>query len=397
MSWLDRIFGREKLNPAQREVAMDADASVATPSVSALGAITTSEVVNRGVSLLVNGCASLDYDIKESLQITPQVRIKPKKLDMLLNFQPNPFQSVDAFRSAIYFDMLAYGSAFIYWDGVHIYNLPAQLVTVEKDEKNFVAYYEVGTTKFLPNEIIHIIDVGTSLYAGTSRLAACRGSIDIINSLKTYHSTLIKDGFVTSLAVTTPDALSDKVKDRLRSSWRQQYNMSKGGRLPLILDGGMDIKSLTAEGDRQQDLDYSSTIKSYESSVLLGLGIPEVLVRGGNNANITPNLRLFYLETVLPLVRKVNSGFERFFGYNLEPITSTVSALAPEMRDASAYYTSLVNGGVITPNEAREALRYEAMPDADELRIPANIAGSAADPSQGGAPNKADLGDTIDE
>jgi phage portal protein BeeE len=135
-----------------------------------------------------------------------------------------------------------------------------------------------------------------------------------------------------------------------------------------------------------QDLDYTGSIKDYERSILLGLGIPEVLIIGGNNANISPNLRLFYLETVIPLVRKVNSALERFFGYNLEPITANVSALAPEMRDASAYYTGLVNGGIITPNEAREALRYEKLEGSDDIRIPANIAGSAANPNEGGRP-----------
>jgi hypothetical protein len=56
------------------------------------------------------------------------------------------------------------------------------------------------------------------------------------------------------------------------------------------------------------------------------------------------------------------------------------------MRDASAYYTGLVNGGIITPNEARDALRYEKLEGSDDIRIPANIAGSAANPNEGGRP-----------
>ena len=56
------------------------------------------------------------------------------------------------------------------------------------------------------------------------------------------------------------------------------------------------------------------------------------------------------------------------------------------MRDQSAYYASLVNGGVITPNEARTAIGFEPIEGNDELRIPANIAGSAANPDEGGAP-----------
>ena len=63
------------------------------------------------------------------------------------------------------------------------------------------------------------------------------------------------------------------------------------------------------------------------------------------------------------------------------------------MRDQAAYYQSLVNTGIITPNEARDALRMELIEGHDELRIPANIAGSAADPSEGGRPSEEETND----
>jgi hypothetical protein len=110
-------------------------------------------------------------------------------------------------------------------------------------------------------------------------------------------------------------------------------------------------------------------------------------LQGGNNANIAPNLRLFYLETVLPIVRLYVSALERYFGYDVGEVTSNVSALQPELKDVAAYHSTLVNGGVITPNEARIELRYPTITGNDTLRIPANIAGSAANPSEGGRPS----------
>jgi hypothetical protein len=108
---------------------------------------------------------------------------------------------------------------------------------------------------------------------------------------------------------------------------------------------------------------------------------------GGNNANIAPNLRLFYMETVLPIVKLYVSSLERYFGYDVEAITSSVSALQPELKDIASYHASLVNGGIITPNEARQELRYPKLDGQDTIRIPANIAGSAANPSLGGRPS----------
>ena len=88
----------------------------------------------------------------------------------------------------------------------------------------------------------------------------------------------------------------------------------------------------------------------------------------------------------MPVVRKFVSALERYYGYDVEAITSSVSALQPELKDQAAYYQALVNGGILTANEARKELRYESITGNDEIRIPANIAGSAADPSKGGRP-----------
>ena len=67
--------------------------------------------------------------------------------------------------------------------------------------------------------------------------------------------------------------------------------------------------------------------------------------------------------------------------------------MQPELRDASAYYTSLVNGGIITPAEAREHLGFKEIPGTGQIRIPANIAGSAGNPSEGGRPIEDTEGD----
>lgn len=170
--------------------------------------------------------------------------------------------------------------------------------------------------------------------------------------------------------------------------WAQRYSPKNGARKPLIIDSGMKVSPLVQATFQEMDFDVS--IKTHDTKILKALGVPPILLDGGNNANISPNLRLFYLETVMPIVTRYVSAMERFFGYDIAPITSTVSALQPEMKDVAAYYTTLVNGGVISPNEARTELRYEkdTDPKSDELRIPANIAGSAANPSVGGAPIK---------
>ena len=110
---------------------------------------------------------------------------------------------------------------------------------------------------------------------------------------------------------------------------------------------------------------------------------------GGNNANLRPNHRLYYLETILPIINKIAYAFERYFGFKLDENVSGIPALQPELRDQASYYATLVNTGIMSPNEAREALRLESIDGFDTPRIPANIAGSSANPEEGGRPTEA--------
>jgi HK97 family phage portal protein len=170
-------------------------------------------------------------------------------------------------------------------------------------------------------------------------------------------------------------------------AWSIRYNPTTGGKRPLILDGGLEVDALSKINFKE--LDFAESIKSNERIILEAMGIPPILMDGGNNANIRPNHRLYYLETVLPVVKKVGYALERFFGFSLNEDVTGIPALQPELRDQAAYYATLVNTGILSANEAREALGKEPVAGFDEPRVPANIAGSAVNPEQGGRPEEA--------
>ena len=169
-------------------------------------------------------------------------------------------------------------------------------------------------------------------------------------------------------------------------SWQARYRPDSGGKRPLILDGGIEVDSYSRVNFKE--LDFQDAIEKNEKIILKAIGVPPIMLDSGNNANIRPNMRLYYLETVLPIVRKLNFGLSRFFGFPITEDISDIPALQPELRDASAYYTSLVNGGIITAAEARERLGFPEIEGTEDIRVPANIAGSAGNPSEGGRPTE---------
>jgi len=397
MAWYNQPISwvREKFNPAQQLISREQGVFINSDSAITYNqAFEKLETVNRGVNMIVSGCASLDYDIKDKKMEGVVSGVRQKTLNTLLNYCPNPYQSAQEFRINIFTDFILEGNIFIYYDGAYLYHLPASRVQVETDPKTFVASYRYNTTTVMkPEEIIHIKDLSsTSIYRGTSRLASADRNIKILYKMQNFQEQFFENGAVTGLIFTSENTLSQVAKDKTIANWQARYSPKNGAKRPMILDSG--LKPFSNLSDSFKEMDFDTSIKTHNSKILNSLGVPPILLEGGNNANISPNLRLFYLETIIPIATKLVSGLERFFGYDVEPITSTVSALQPEMKDIAAYYTTLVNGGVISANEARDGLRYETKPGNDDLRIPANIAGSAANPSQGGAPPKTDVGNT---
>jgi phage portal protein BeeE len=339
MAWYDRILGRqEKLNPIQQYLGMETEYSREfTESYEKY--YETLEIVNRGVNLIVDDVAEIPGVINSAYPNSVVKNIRKSRVDLLLNKEPNPFQDISSFKRNFITDYLLDGNIFIYYDGAHLYHLPADKVTIHGDSKTFIEKYTYNDVDYSPDEIIHVKENSFySIYRGTSRLKPSVRTMQLMSSM----------------------------------------------RRPLILDGGIEIDEISNVNFKE--LDFQTAIAENEKIILKALGIPPIMLDSGNNANIRPNMRMYYLETVLPIVRKINYAYSRYFGFDITEDVTNIPALQPELRDQSQYYSALVNTGIISPNEARDALGFKGLEGYDELRVPANIAGSAANPDEGGRP-----------
>ena len=387
---LERLEVVQKLNPSQYEIG----GTTESPRVSAYPftkGYEEIEIVNRGVNMLVDDTAEIPTSIGDQVPGGQSVvkGVRASRVNILLNHEPNPFQDINTFKRNLMMDYLLDGNIFIYFDGSHLYHMPANKVTIVTSKKFYVDYYELGKEKYTPKEIIHIKENSfESIYRGVSRLKPALRTMNLMISMRDFQDNFFKNGAVPGLVIKSPNTLSEKIKSRLLASWMTRYRPDAGGRRPLILDGGLEVDAITKVNFK--DLDFQPAIADNEKIILKALGIPPIMLDSGNNANLRPNMRMYYLETVLPIVRKLNFGLERYFGFLLTENIVDIPALQPELSDQSNYYASLVNGGILYPNEAREVLGKDPDPDpeSNKLRIPANIAGSAANPDEGGRPTE---------
>lgn len=388
MSWWTNL--KQKLNPAQEEIYYAEGTSINTTAYASYDkSFDLLESVNRAVNMVVSGCSSLDYDVKDSTVEPKYPGFRQKNLVKLLNHRPNPYQSTQEFRTNLFTDFLLEGNSFIYYDGAYLYHLPACEVVIEPDPKTFIRKYTYGSVDFTPNEIIHFKDLSsTSIYRGTSRLIAAQRNINSLYKMQDFQQNFFDNGAIPGFALGTENTLSQVAKEKTVANWMKNYSIKNGARKPIIIDSGLKPMQLFTTSFKE--MDFEASVASCNVRILETIGVPPVLLDGGNQANISPNLRLMYLETILPIVRKFVSAMELMTGYNIDAITSTISALQPDLKDIAAYHVGLVNGGITTADEAREELRYVPMKKdgSDELRVPANIAGSAVQPNIGGAPKK---------
>ena len=391
MAWYNNIFGaktieiEEKLNPAQFHMGGNITSSH-EPTFSYEKAYEDLEVVNRGVNMIVDDVAEIHTLVSRDNSFRGVVPgVKASKVEVLLNKSPNPYQDINSFKRNLISDFLIDGNIFLYFDGAHLYHLPASDVTIHSSKETYIERFTMHDITFSPDEIIHIKENSFhSIYRGVPRLKPAMRTMVLMKNMRAFQDNFFKNGAVPGLVLKSPNTLSEKIKERMMISWQARYRPDAGGRRPLILDGGIEVDKISNVNFKE--MDFQSAILENEKIILKALGIPPIMMDSGNNANIRPNMRLYYLETILPIVRKINYGLERYFGFELREDITNIPALQPELRDSSAYYTSLVNGGIITPAEARKALGFDFVKGTEDIRIPANIAGSATNPDEGGRP-----------
>ena len=400
---------RLKLNPAQPSIASLEPFASPETIVDFEQAYREIEVIHRSVEMIINACIEIPLIVEGS---SPA-----KKVNRILNTKPNPFEDrVRLFRRA-YLDFILDGNAFFYYDGADLYVLPANDVEVVPDERTFVSHYNYlvsnqqssdlfgfnrGATKkseaiqFEPHEIIHVMaENDTSIFRGTSKLKPLLKLMELYHYMLKFQRQFFKNNAVPGFVLTTDSILSQRVKQRLLEAWRSTYTtIFDGARNPAILDGGLKIDEFSTKSFEQ--LDFENSIERIQQDMAKALGVPYVLLKSGNNANIDANQKLFYLHTVVPMLTQFCSAFAHFFnnGVTIRPDRLKVPALQPDNRTQAIYYSTLVNTGIITPNEAREGLRFPKLENNDTIRIPQNITGSATDPTQGGRPLP---GETLNE
>jgi len=331
-------------------------------------------VLARCIDLIVDTAASVDFIVVENLDLlTP--RTTYSRFENLLAY-PDSKTSEVQFKKLIYRDLVFQGNAFIY-------NLGNQLQILENVEYSPDDKPRIGSEPLDESRLVHVRLLNEkSRQYGKSYLTRISDEISLIASMLKFQSNYFGNNGFPGVILEADHPISKKTKERLAEEFVNMFSIQKGqSGKPFVLDNSMKMKDVQKNF---RDLQFLESVSNLSKNIIAGLGIPEVLISSGNNANITPNVKLFIYLTIAPFVDNVASELTRHL-HNFYPGTKrlkivgnyeNLNILKDDFLKVSNSVKTLYTTGILNKNEARQRLGYQAVDGGDEFIEPQNITGS---------------------
>jgi len=344
--------------------------------------------LSRCIDMIVNSCVEVPLNVYEfNGRYYKPVEKRPGWANLLT--APSKDTDPNTFYKQIYRDFIFKGNSLLYNTRVELQHIPEFYYDTQQHTLTIGDQTIKATDDFIFIKLLH----GGNSFFAKPYLDRISDEISLIKKMLAFQDQYYRNNGIPGVILKTDRPLSSSLKSRLLTEFKAMTSIlhGKAGE-PYILDGGIEIEALQRSF---RDLEFRESLDELESRIIRNLGVPEVLIKGGNNANITPNIKLFYNFTIKPFVETVASALTHHVRkvykdakktYFIRPDFDAVQILREDFNSYSSSVKGLFTVGIISRNEARELLRMEKVEE-DMFITPANIAGSAQDPSQGGRPS----------
>ena len=356
-------------------------------------------IVYRCVNEISKGASSVPYMLKAG-----DVILEEHPLLKLLD-RPNPLQSHSEFFNSIFGFLLLSGNAYVLKVGAEI-GAPKELHLLRPDRVKIK-----GKGKALPDSYEYVlggrvqqvypVDETTGLsdlkqiklfnplddYYGLSPMSAAAIEVDQHNMSGKHNINLLSNGARPSGAVIfkpQDDAgisvnLSEAQRQQLLTDLNNRFSGTNNAGRPLLLEGDFDWREM---GLSPRDMDFMNMKHMAATDIALCFGVPSQLVGvpdAQTYANVAEARLALYEETIIPHLRKIESDLNEWLvpmfgeGLNFCFDIDKIPALAERTRKIYENITSAVREGIMTRNEAREAIGLTPMDGADDLYISATL------------------------
>lgn len=384
MAIFDFLLKRPRKRSAPGEVPSLAGASDAIFNTPWLSINPTSEACIRKI---VSTSASLKLQLFTHRKGGGRALVYNHPLARALQ-NPAPSITPIQFYAAITDDILR-GNAYIRYrkagDVLLLEHMERSSVTLTVENGRKV--YSYGADQLSDNEVLHIpypfltsrISSAYTAQKGVSPYDYYAELIQLDNAMTAY----MKMYFGNSVGKRTVVELGDKwAEKKLDEAYqlvapavqKYVYGAANSGK-PMIPPPGTKLTTIDQTQNLYNDL---KTLKEHiERQIAQGWGVPYSLISEVNKYNsLEQNQLQFLADTIEPLGTHIEQSFNRL----LDPAETALyckfdykSMLQSDVKTTVDYLAKEVGAGLLTINEARDALDLEAVEAGDFTFVPANL------------------------
>jgi HK97 family phage portal protein len=371
----------------------------------AIEGYSTNPIFYRGCRLLIDSASDIDIGVVKKTMVpdpsnegetkTTWTDVEGHPMNQILDW-PSDEQNWHDFQETWLLHLILTGNAFVHKakPNNQLQLLRPDKVKVYPNDTGGVDHYEYipnettqDTITYQPEEVLHstLVDPVNNL-DGVSPAEAATSSNFLNNVAREWNKAKLENTVGLGGVFFGEAPLTENQQEEIEDNVLQHAGASSAGRYAL-LDGVRDFQELSGS---PKDMDWATVMDLSAHEICMALGIPKELLFGqATYENQDQAMRQVYTRSILPLMGKVIDGLNHFLApdygtdYKFELDLENITVLQDDLATKAAWLADLVKNRIITVNEMREDVGFEARPDCEVFLEPTALL--TVDTGKGGA------------
>lgn len=329
------------------------------------------------VKLISETVASLPFAVYEK---TPSGREQSTTddLSILFNGKVNRYQNKVEFFETVLLNLIIHGNSYciIQKSGGRIIGLlpimSSQVETSLLPDGTVVHeyYYDGGVKVYAQESIWHLKMMGNGII-GLSPLAYQRNTLGIAQAAETAVTKIYRNGAKPSGVLSIDRVLTTAQRDAIRANFNTL--VSTNDERLMVLEGGMKFEAISLS---PQDIELLASRQFQLSEICRWYGVPSVMINDTSSTTVWGSgieqiVSGFYKVTLRPILEKIEQSMvvsllkDNIGKYEVE--FNFEGLLRSDQKSRFDGYRVGIQGGILTPNEARIMEGLPILDGGDEL------------------------------
>lgn len=340
--------------------------------------------VYRSVDVISSSVAQLPINLNIISETGEASRLYNNQLGKLLNRRPDARLNRYTFFSTVVRSMLLRGNAYAIIERdaqrnvVNLRYIDAGRVTINHDSLNQNVTYSITGEEqsiFKPHEILHFMNYTENGIEGISTLRAAYNALRISVSTDDTARGFFASGANIRGFLKVQGILTKTQKQQMRDSWSQTFGSSGDGAGGVaVLEGNTDFVPISMNAADAQLL-QAREFNVVEIARFFGVNPVKLFDLTKSSYSTVEATQLSFLtDTLAPLLEKIEEELEyKLFADNIDVKFDSDVLLRNDKSSQASYLTSLVNNGIMSPNEARRVIGLPPVEGGDDVNIQVNM------------------------